>query len=366
MSETTLAKIESGYDIGCDEMRVLADQILKGATNNEQNVRFLKGLAAKGETDEELSCLLDVMMEKAVRIRPDTKSAIDVCGTGGDMHQTFNISTAAAFVAAAAGCMVAKHGNRSTSGVSGSADIFESIGYDIRADPSKISEILSRHNICFMFAQQFHPAMQHVAAARKMLGIRTAFNLLGPLANPAGVTRQIVGVSSADLLYRIPRILLKRGALKIMTVMSNDGMDELSTSSASSIVITVAPSETIPSHLRFTSVHKAESGLVRMTVRPEDVGLHRSEGHEIRVKSKKDAVKAFVDVLDGTAGRAMSETVVLNAAGALLVADVADGIDEAVEICTDVIAGGKTSEALDRFVSDSGDHTMLEEIRSDR
>lgn len=364
MSEEALAKIESGISLSCDELCMLADLILSGETDDGQNARFLKGLATKGETDEELSCLLDAMMAKAVRVRLGTKSAIDVCGTGGDMHQTFNISTAAAFVAAAAGCTVAKHGNRSTSGVSGSADVFESMGCDMRAGPSRISEILDRHRICFMFAQQFHPAMRHVAAARRALGIRTAFNLLGPLANPAGVAGQMVGVSSADLLHRIPRILLKRGAARVMTVMSEDGMDELSTSSSNSIVMVAASSETPPSWLRSASAQRATA--VQRTVRPEDVGLHRSEACELRIKDKRGAVRAFVNVLDGTASRAMSETVALNAAGALLVAGAADGLAEAVEVCTDAISGGRTARVLEKFVGDTGDATMLEGIRYDR
>ncbi|WP_048097330.1 anthranilate phosphoribosyltransferase, partial [Candidatus Nitrosopumilus salaria] len=172
---------------------------------------------------------LDKMQEFSLKVEPKNQGTIiDMCGTGGDKLQTFNISTTASFVVAAAGGIVAKHGNRSSSGVSGSADIFEYFGYDLDLEPSKIADILEKHNICFMFAQKFHPAMRHVSAARKKLGKRTAFNLLGPLSNPAGVKNQMIGVFSTEYLDRIPLILKKRGAQNVMTVRSDDGMDEFS------------------------------------------------------------------------------------------------------------------------------------------
>lgn len=364
-----LAIIGRGTDARCEEVQALLGLMLEGKTSDAQNARFLSGMAAKGETDEELACMLEVMMAKAVSVRPRSKTPpIDVCGTGGDMQQTFNVSTAAAFVAAAAGCTVAKHGNRSTSGVCGSADIFESVGYDIRAGPPRVAEILEEHGICFMFAQRFHPAMRHVAPARRMVGGRTAFNLLGPLANPAGVTRQLVGVSSADLLYRIPRILLKRGAAKVVTVMSADGMDELSTSSANTMLTVMAAWEGEGAG-GGDSKEKGGRGAIiapqEAVVRPEDVGLHRSERHEIRVGSRQEALKAFVDALDGASGRrAMCETAALNAAAALLVADKADDLAGAVETCIDAIDSGRASAKLDGFVADCGDALLLEEIRS--
>ena len=160
--------------------------ILSGNTTLEENIGFLSNLAEKGETDDELLGMLDKMQELSLKIEPKTDGTIiDMCGTGGDKLQTFNISTTASFVVAAAGGIVAKHGNRSSSGVSGSADIFEYFGYDLNQEPIKIAETLEKHNICFMFAQKFHPAMKHVGPARKQLGKRTAFNLLGPLSNPA-------------------------------------------------------------------------------------------------------------------------------------------------------------------------------------
>ena len=160
------------------------------------------------------------MNEFALKVVPKNQGTIiDMCGTGGDRLQTFNISTTASFVVAAAGGIVAKHGNRSSSGVSGSADIFEYFGYDLNQSPSQISDILEKHDICFMFAQKFHPAMKHVSAARKQIGARTAFNLLGPLSNPAGVKNQLVGVFSIEYLERLPLIMKRKG---IENIMNND------------------------------------------------------------------------------------------------------------------------------------------------
>ena len=166
--------------------------VLSGKTNNVQNADFLSFLAQKGEVDDELLGMLDKMQEFSLKVEPKSRgTVIDMCGTGGDSLQTFNVSTTASFVVAASGGIVAKHGNRSSSGVSGSADIFEYFGYDLNKEPAQIADILEEHNICFMFAQKFHPAMKYVSPARKQLGKRTAFNLLGPLSNPAGVKKSV-------------------------------------------------------------------------------------------------------------------------------------------------------------------------------
>ena len=183
-----IKKLEEKTDLTYDEINEIMTDILSGKTTDSENVSFLSNLADKGETDDELLGMLDKMNEFALKVVPKNQGTIiDMCGTGGDKLQTFNISTTASFVVAAAGGVVAKHGNRSSSGVSGSADIFEYFGYDLNQEPSQIADVLEKHNICFMFAQKFHPAMKHVSVARKQIGKRTAFNLLGPLSNPAGV-----------------------------------------------------------------------------------------------------------------------------------------------------------------------------------
>ena len=183
-----ISKLEQKIDLSYDQMEEIMTQVLSGKTNDDENMGFLSNLSRKGETDDELLGMLDKMQELSLKITPKNNGTIiDMCGTGGDNLQTFNISTTASFVVAAAGGIVAKHGNRSSSGISGSADIFEYFGYDLNAEPSVIANILENHQICFMFAQKFHPAMKNVSAARKQLKTRTAFNLLGPLSNPANV-----------------------------------------------------------------------------------------------------------------------------------------------------------------------------------
>ena len=348
----------AGKNLDCAQAERVTGAMLDGETSHEQNARFLGCMSAKGETDAELASMLGVMMQRAVRLHPNVRGPIiDVCGTGGDMQRTFNVSTAASFVAAAASSCgssrdrfaVAKHGNRSSSGASGSADVFEALGYDNSAEPSRVRGILERCGICFVFAQRFHPAMRHVASARRALGKRTVFNVLGPLANPAGASRQIVGVSTEDLLDRIPIILAGRGAEVTMTVMSAEGMDELSTSSSNAVRV---------------SHGAGGSGSKRFTVRPEEVGLHRSDISEIRVADASESARAVVGAIDGTAGRAVTETVIFNAAGALVVAGAADSLKDAVPVCMDVVMSGRASAELDSFVRYAGSMEMLEGIRN--
>lgn len=347
MITETIARLQRGLDMTHDEAGAAVTEMLSGRTDDKQNAQFIFSLAAKGETDEEILGMLETMQEFSLKMTPreTTETAIDMCGTGGDGLETFNISTAASFVVAAAGGRVAKHGNRSNSGASGSADVFECLGYDLDMEPAQVSRILDRHGICFMFAQKFHPAMRHVAAARKAVGKKTAFNLLGPLSNPACTKNQLVGVSSADMLERIPHILKKRGAKSAMTVMAANGMDEFSTASGNSV--------------RMLN----DGEVTKSVVDPEEVGLHRSEMQEIRVSSRADAMSAFVRVLDGTANRAMTETVALNAAGGLVVAGVSDSMKEAVEVALGAMDGGEAFSLLERFVADTGDLTSIGRAR---
>jgi anthranilate phosphoribosyltransferase len=337
--------LEQKTNLSYDQVKEVMTDILSGRTSDSENISFLSSLAEKGETDDELLGMLDKMNEFALKVVPKNKGTIiDMCGTGGDRLQTFNISTAASFVVAAAGGTVAKHGNRSSTGVSGSADIFAYFGYDLNQEPSQIAGILEKHNICFMFAQKFHPAMKHVSAARKQIGKRTAFNLLGPLSNPAGVKNQLVGVFSIEYLDRLPRIMKRKGIENIMTVRSDDGMDEFSTSSVNRVCI-----------LR-------EGKVLMNAIDPEVVGLHKSSLHDIQIKTKKDAIDSFVGVLYNTANQAMIETTALNAAGGLIVANIAKNFEQGVEIAMDTINDGKAFGLLEAFVRDTGDYSKLKEV----
>jgi anthranilate phosphoribosyltransferase len=342
-----ITKLQEKTDLTYDEMNQVMTDVLSGKTDDTQNANFLSNLADKGETDDELLGMLDKMQESSLKVEPKNQgTVIDMCGTGGDKLQTFNISTTASFVVAAAGGTVAKHGNRSSSGVSGSADIFEYFGYDLNLEPPKIAEILQKHNICFMFAQKFHPAMRHVSAARKQLGKRTAFNLLGPLSNPAGVKNQLVGVFSIEYLDRLPLILKRKGAENIMTVRSDDGMDEFSTSATNRVCIL-----------------KNDKVLMN-AIDPEIVGLHKSSLQDIQIKTKEDAIKSFVGVLNNTANQAMIETTALNAAGGLIVANISKNFEEAVELALNTIKSGKAFSILEKFIQDTGDIAKLKEINN--
>ena len=340
-----ISKLENKTDLTYDEINNVMTDILSGNTTIEENMGFLSNLAEKGETNDELLGMLDKMQELSLKIEPKTDGTIiDMCGTGGDKLQTFNISTTASFVVAAAGGKVAKHGNRSSSGVSGSADIFEYFGYDLNQEPYKIAETLEKHNICFMFAQKFHPAMKHVGPARKQLGKRTAFNLLGPLSNPTNVKNQLVGVFSMEYLDRLPAILKRKGAENIMTVRSDDGMDEFSTSSTNRVCI-----------LR-------DDKVLMNVIDPEIVGLHKSNLKDIQISSKEEAISSFVGVLNNTANKAMIETCALNAAGGLIVANKAANFEEAVQIALNTIDSGAAFKLLEDFVQDTGDISKLKEI----
>ena len=338
-------QLSHGNDLTVDQMSNVMDDILTGIQNDEDVAEFLKNLTQKGESDDELLAMLNKMEEFALHISPNCQGKIiDVCGTGGDKLKTFNISTTAAFVIAGAGGNVAKHGNRSISGVSGSADIFEFFGFDLMAEPNKISEIIEKFGIGFMFAQKFHPAMKNVANARKIIGGRTAFNILGPLTNPAMVKNQLIGVFSEDYQERIVKILQRKNAETVMTVRAADGMDELSTTSKNQICL-----------LKNNTVTK-------MILDPQEVGLQKGNITDIQINSKEDAIKSFVDVLNDTANKTKIETTALNAAGGLIVSDIADSFDDAVELALNTIHSGKAFDKLKNFVKNCGDMEKLEEV----
>jgi len=341
-----LAKqLSHGNDLTVDQMSNAMDDILTGTQNDEDVAEFLKNLTQKGESDDELLAMLNKMEEFALHISPNCQGKIiDVCGTGGDKLKTFNISTAAAFVIAGAGGNVAKHGNRSISGISGSADIFEFFGFDLMAEPNKISEIIEKFGIGFMFAQKFHPAMKNVANARKVIGGRTAFNILGPLTNPAMVKNQLIGVFSEDYQERIVKILQRKNAETVMTVRAADGMDELSTTSKNQICL-----------LKNNTVTK-------MILDPQEVGLQKGNITDIQINSKEDAIKSFVDVLNDTANKTKIEITALNAAGGLIVSDIADSFDDAVELALNTIHSGKALDKLKNFVKNCGDIKKLEGV----
>ena len=343
MIENMLTKLKDGQSLSYEEISNSMENILRGKVSDDDSGKFLRYLREKGESDDELLGMLDKMQEFAVHISPKNKgTVIDVCGTGGDNLQTFNISTTASFVIASAGGVVAKHGNRSVSGVSGSADIFEYFGYDLNSPPERITEIIEKFGIGFMFAQKFHPAMKNVANARKMIGGRTAFNLLGPLSNPALVKNQMIGVFSDEFLERIVLLLKKRGSENIMTVRSQDGLDELSTTSKNKVCF-----------LKNNSIDQ-------MIVDPEKLGLKKPQIKDIQIKTKDEAVNAFISVLNNSANNAMTEITALNAAGGLIIANVANSFEEGLEIALETIKSGMAFTLFEDFIRYCGDIKKLE------
>ena len=338
-------QLSRGDNLTIEQMTSVMNEILGGTQNDQDVAEFLKNLTQKGESDDELLAMLNKMEEYSLHISPNCRGKIiDVCGTGGDKLKTFNISTAASFVIAGAGGNVAKHGNRSISGVSGSADIFEYFGLDLNSEPNKVNETIEKFGIGFMFAQKFHPAMKNVANARKVVGGRTAFNLLGPLTNPAMVKNQLIGVFSEDYQERIVKILKRKNAETVMTVRSADGMDELSTTSKNQICML------------------KNNTITKMTLDPQEVGLQKGNISDIQISSKEDAIESFVNVLDDSANKTKIEITALNAAGGLIVSNIADSFTDAVELSLDTIRSGKAFDKLKNFVKNCGDIEKLERI----
>ena len=339
-------QLSRGDSLTIDQMTIVMNEILGGTQNDQDVADFLKNLTQKGESDDELLAMLNKMEEYSLHISPNCKGKIiDVCGTGGDKLKTFNISTAASFVIAGASGNVAKHGNRSISGVSGSADIFEYFGFDLNSEPNKVNETIEKFGIGFMFAQKFHPAMKNVAKARKVVGGRTAFNLLGPLTNPAMVKNQLIGVFSEDYQERIVKILQRKNAETIMTVRSADGMDELSTTSKNQICML------------------KNNTITKMTLDPQEVGLQKGNISDIQISSKEDAIESFVTVRNGSANKTKIEITALNAAGGLIVSDIADSFTDAVELALDTIRSGKAFDKLENFVKNCGNIEKLEGVK---
>ena len=336
-------QLSLGTNLTIDQMSNVMDEILTGTQNDDDVAEFLKNLTQKGETDDELLAMLNKMEEFSLHISPNCKGKIiDVCGTGGDKLKTFNISTAASFVIAGAGGNVAKHGNRSISGISGSADIFEYFGIDLNSEPNKVNETIEKFGIGFMFAQKFHPAMKNIAKARKIVGGRTAFNLLGPLTNPAMVKNQLIGVFSEKYQEKIVKILQRKNAETIMAVRSADGMDELSTTCKNQICML------------------KNGTITKMTLDPQEVGLQKGNISDIQIRSKEDAIKSFITVLNNTANKTKIEITALNAAGGLVISDIADNFTDAVELALDTIHSGKALDKLENFVKNYGNIEKLD------
>jgi len=321
------------------------DAIMSGAATNAQIAAFLVALRMKGETVEELIGFAQVMRQKVVRVRTrgdevagltgtDREMLIDTCGTGGDASGTFNVSTATAFVVAGAGLKVAKHGNRSSSTLCGSADVVEALGISLELTPAQVGRCIDEIGIGFMYAPLLHTAMKHLMPARREIGVRTVFNLLGPLTNPAGANAQLIGVASAGLTEPLARVLAELGTIRAFVVHGADGLDEISNTGESQI----------------SEVHE---GVVRSSrVRPEDFGLPRATIRDLRGGDRGENAQIIRLVLGGEPGP-RRDIVLMNAAAALVAGGKARDLKEGVGMASQSIDSGAAASKLAALVERS-------------
>ena len=316
-----------------DEMVGLMRQIMRGDVSPVMTSAILTGLRVKKETVGEIAGAAQVMREFSRTVDvADRTHLVDIVGTGGDGSHTFNISTCSMFVAAAAGARVAKHGNRSVSSKSGSADVLEALGASIELQPGQVAESIARCGIGFMFAPVHHPAMKVVAPVRREMGVRTIFNILGPLTNPAGAPNILMGVFHPDLVGIQARVLHRLGAERALVVWGRDGMDEISLGAA-------------------TLVGELRDGVVReYEIHPEDFGIAMAASRNLRVADATESKAMLLSALRGEAGLPL-EIVALNAGAALYVAGAADSISDGIENARTAIASGAAMAKLDAFVA---------------
>ena len=316
-----------------DEMLSLWRKLMSGELSPVQIAAVTMGLRVKKETIGEIAAAAQIMREFATKVEvADQTHLVDIVGTGGDAAHTFNISTAAMFVAAAAGARVAKHGGRSVSSSSGSADVLEAFGAHINLSPEKVAKCLAETGIGFMFAPNHHAAMKHAAPVRKELGVRTIFNILGPLTNPAGAPNQLMGVFHPDLVGIQVRVLQQLGSRHVLVVHGKDGMDEVSLGAA-------------------TLVGELKNGDVReYEIHPEDFGLSMVSNRGLKVSNANESRAMVLEALENVQGTPR-EIVTLNAAVALYAADVAGSIDDGIRISREAIASGAAQRRLEHFVA---------------
>jgi anthranilate phosphoribosyltransferase len=316
-----------------DEMLSIMRRIMSGEVTPVMIAALTVGLRVKKETVGEIAAAAQVMREFATKVEvPDREHLVDIVGTGGDSSHTFNISTASMFVAAAAGARVAKHGGRSVSSKSGSADVLEAFGANIMLKPGQVTQCIEEVGVGFMFAPSHHSAMKHAAPVRKELGVRTIFNILGPLTNPAGAPNQLLGVFHPDLVGIQVRVLQRLGSRHVLVVYGKDGMDEVSLGAA-------------------TMVGELKDGEVReYEIHPEDFGLSMKSNRGLKVADAAESKEMVEEALGNTEGTPR-EIVILNAGTALYAADVADSIAEGIERARAAIASGAARKKLDAFVA---------------
>jgi anthranilate phosphoribosyltransferase len=325
-------RLASGSDLSSDEAAAVLGEVMAGEASEAQAAAFLIALRTKGETVEELVGLARTMRSLARSVSVRRGDLLDTAGTGGG-RPTFNVSTTAAFVAAGAGCVVAKHGNRSATGRSGSADVLEALGARIDLEPAAVAECIEAVGFGFMFAPHHHLAMKHVMAVRRELAVRTIFNFLGPLTNPAGATRQVIGVSDGRYIDTIAAALRGLGGTTALVVSSEDGLDEISVSGTTRAV-----------ELRDGEIHS-------FTITPESLGVDSHPADAVGAADPAQSAAVARAVMSGSASGAERALVVVNAGAAIYVGGGSDSLESGVRAAEDAIDSGAALDALDRFVS---------------
>ncbi len=329
--QTALRSVTERRDLPADEMARVMRIIMTGGATPAQIGGFLIGLRMKGETVDEIAAAATVMRELADPVVVDVPHLVDTCGTGGDGANTFNISTAVAFVAAAAGAHVAKHGNRSVSSKSGSADVLEAAGVNLDLNSTQVGRCITEVGVGFLFAPKHHGAMKHAVSPRREMGVRTLFNVLGPLTNPAGAPNQVLGVFADDWLKPLAQVLKRLGSRHVFVVHAEDGLDEISIGAG-------------------TRVAELKDGEVQTyTVAPEDFGLKRGAVATLAVASAQASLAMIRRVFAGEQGPAR-DIVVFNAGAAIYTAGIADSLATGVEQARQALASGAAAEKLQRLV----------------
>ena len=329
--QTAIKAVTEKQNLSADDMTAVMRLIMTGEATPAQVGGFLIGLRMKGETVDEVAAAAGVMRELATRVEVNRDNLVDTCGTGGDASGSFNISTASAIVVAAAGGRVAKHGNRSISSKSGSADVLEAAGVNLELTPQQVAECVNEIGVGFMFAPMHHSAMKHAIGPRREMGVRTIFNVLGPLTNPASAPNQVLGVFSKDWVEPLAEVLQRLGSEHVMVVHADDGMDEISIASP-------------------TFVAELKDGkVVSYTISPEDFGLERASLDAICAEDANDSLRIIKGVFDNQPGPAR-DIVCLNAGAAIYVAGLADNLQAGIDKAGSVIASGEAAQKLNQLV----------------
>ena len=335
MIKEAIVKIVDKQDLTYDEAYTVMTEIMSGETTATQNAAFLAGLSTKStgsETIDEISGCATAMREKATRLEHPGMEVMEIVGTGGDNAHSFNISTTTAFILAAAGIRIAKHGNRAASSLSGTADCLEALGINIQQDPDKCRELLEKVGFCFIFAQKYHSSMKYVGPIRRELGIRTVFNILGPLTNPSYPEYMLLGVYDERLVNPLAQVLMSLGVRRGMVVYGTDHLDEISVS---------AP----------TKICEFRDGYYRdLTIRPEDFGLKTASREEIVGGTPEENAQTTRDILAGKITGAKRDIVLMNAGAGLFIAGKAESLKDGVRLAAELIDSGKALEKIKEMI----------------